>query len=166
MAVKNPENTPIGYRGVFHPEPTSELKTHMRLKDLLEKHPDLRTNHGDAAFRRSVWAPFFENLHENKVIYRERFICLARIDDLKITDGGVGGTVVPLVYLFTYPDLRTPEEPWHFGGSWAYMWQSNSSLGQPYAGWTIWPEPELIRAVEFLLAKDDGEGALELIRGS
>jgi len=138
----------------------------MRLKELLEKHPDLRINQGDATFRRSVWGPFFENLHENKVIYRERFICLARIDDLKITDGGVGGTVVPLVYLFTYPDLRIPEEPWYFGGSWAHMRQSTCSLGQPYAGWTIWPEPGLIRAVESLISKDDAEGALELIRGS
>jgi len=135
----------------------------MSLIELLDKHPDLRTNQGDADFRRSVWGPFFESLHENKVIYRERFICLARIDDLKITEGGVGGTVVPLVYLFTYPDLNLPERPWQFGGSWSRMRQSNSSLGQPYAGWTIWPEAERVKAIENLLSKDDIEGALELI---
>ena len=138
----------------------------MTLKELLEKHPELRINQGDPVFRRSVWGPFFENLHETKVIYRERFICLARIDDLQITEGGVGGTDVPLRYLFTYPELRTPEEPWHFGGSWAYMRQGQGTLSQPYAGWTIWPEPTLVRAVEYLVSRDDDEGALELIRGS
>lgn len=140
----------------------------MKLKDLLTQYPDqgLHINQGDPVFRRSIWAPFFENLHENKVIYRERFICLARIDDLEITDGGVGGTVVPLHYIHVPHYINRLPESWHFGGSWAYMWQAGSSLGQPYASWTIWPEPALIRAVESLIAKDDAEGALELIRGS
>ncbi len=147
------------------PQPQA-IKHTVSLIELLDKHPDLSTNNGDPIFRRSLWGPLFENLHENKVIYRERFICLARIDDLKITERGIIGTVVPLVYLFTYPDLNLPERPWHFGGSWARMRQSKSSLGQPYAGWTIWPEASLIRAVEFLLAKGDTVGALELVQGS
>jgi hypothetical protein len=137
----------------------------MHLSDLLQKHPDLAYNEGDPVFRRSVWGPFFGNLHENKVIYRERFICLAQIDDLEMDEKGVRGTVVQLVYLFTYPHLRTPPRPWRFGGSWKYMWQSGNSLGQPYAGWTIWPEPSLIKGVEHLIANEDHEGALELIRG-
>ena len=137
----------------------------MTLTALLEQHPDLAYNQGDPVFRRSVWGPFFGNLHGNKVIYRERFICLARIDDLEIDDKGVRGTVVPLVYLFTYPHLRIPARPWRFGGSWAHMWQTGNKLGQPYAGWTIWPEPPLVRAVEHLIAQDATEGALELIRG-
>ena len=70
----------------------------MRLNDLLAKYPGpaLQGSGGDAVFRRSVWTPFFENLHENKVIYRERFICLVRIENIRITDIGVGGLIVPL----------------------------------------------------------------------
>jgi hypothetical protein len=136
----------------------------MTLKELQIKHPDLRTNSGDPVFRRSVWSPFFENLHEGKVIYRERFICLARIDDLEITDGGVGGTVVPLVYLYVPHYINKPPGTWHFGGSWRHMWQSENTLGQPYAGWSIWPEPSLIKAVESLISKNDVDGALELIQ--
>jgi len=135
----------------------------MTLIQLLEQHPELRTNKGDPVFRHSVWAPYFRNLHEGKVLYRERFICIARIDDLKITEGGVGGTVVPLQYIYSYPHLRLPERPWHFGGSWEHMWQHDNCLGMPYANWTIWPEPSLVRAVESLASKGDIEGALELI---
>ena len=143
--------------------PNTPTTKPMTLKELQKRHPNLRRNYGDALFRRSVWAPFFENLHENKVIYREKFICLARIDDLEITEGGVKGTVVPLQFLKTYEHLNTPSKAWRFGGSWEHMWQSENSLGQPYAGWTIWPEVPRVRAVENLLSKDDIEGALELI---
>ena len=140
----------------------------MTLKELLQKYPDrdLESNEGDPVFRRSVWEAFFRNLYVNKVIYREKFICLARIDDLQSTEGGVRGTVVPLRFLFQYPHLNTPSRPWRFGGSWADMWQGEHTLGQPYAGWTIWPEEERVRAIEALLAKDDVDEALELIRGS
>ena len=81
-----------------------------------KKHPDLRCTYGDPVFRRSVWAPFFENILEGKVIYREKFICLARIDDLEIDEYGVRGIVVPLQFLFQYPHLITPSRPWRFGG--------------------------------------------------
>ena len=91
----------------------------MRLNDLLAKYPGpaLQGNNGDAVLRRSVWSPFFENLHENKVIYCERFICLARIENLRITDIGVGGLIVPLKYLYV-PDYihGAPKKSWGFGG--------------------------------------------------
>jgi len=136
----------------------------MTLKELQKKHPELRNNYGDPVFRRSVWAPFFENLHESKVIYREKFICFARIDDMKIDERGVRGTIVPLVFLRTFPHRITPSRSWRFGGSWENMWQGDRTLGQPYASWTIWPELKLIRAVEKLLAKDDVGGAMKLLK--
>lgn len=137
----------------------------MSLKGLLQQYPDrgLQSNQGDPDFRRSVWAPFFENLHQGKVIYRERFICLARIEGLKLDERGVRGTVVPLQVFFTYPGIVPPAKPWYFGGSWARMMQLDGALAQPYAGWTIWPEAGRLRAVEHLLENGDPEGALELI---
>jgi hypothetical protein len=136
----------------------------MTLKELQKKHPDLRYDYGDPVFRRSVWAPFFENLHESKVIYRERFICLARIDDLEMDERGVRGTVLPLQFFRTYPHLIVPSRPWRFGGSWEHMWQGDRTLGQPYASWTIWPEAKLVRAIEKLLAKEDVSGALKRLK--
>lgn len=138
----------------------------MKLKDLLEKYPapSLQHGNGDAAFRCSVWTPFFENLYENKVVYRERFICLARIENLRITDIGVGGLVVPLKYLYVPDYIRgVPKASWGFGGGWAHMRQGNGTLGCIYSGWTIWPEAERVRAIETLLSRDDAEGALELL---
>lgn len=137
----------------------------MTLKDLLTKYPDkkLNYNHGDPVFRRSVWEPFFQNLHENKVIYRERFVCLARLEDLETDEHGVRGQVVPLNYFYTREGLRLPSKPWRFGGSWEHMWQGNYWLAQPYAGWCLWPEPARVRAIEKLLAKEDREGAMELV---
>ena len=138
----------------------------MRLNDLLAKYPGpaLQASNGDAAFRRSVWTPFFENLHENKVVYRERFICLAKIQNLTITDIGVGGVIVSLKYLYVPGYIRgVPLESWGFGGAWAHMTQGAGTLGCKYSGWTIWPEAERVQAVETLLSRDDTEGALELL---
>lgn len=138
----------------------------MKLTDLLTKYSgsELSASNGDAALRHSVWAPYFENLHENKVIYRERFICLARIENLNITDIGVHGLVVPLRYLYV-PDYihGTPKKSWGFGGSWPHITQGAGTLGCNYAGWTIWPEAERVKAIETLLSRDDTEGALELL---
>jgi hypothetical protein len=138
----------------------------MTLRELLKKHPDLSSNQGDPIFRRSVWAPFFENLHENKIIYRERFICLANLEDLEIDDRGVRGTVVPLNFFYTREGLRLPPRPWKFAGAWAHMMQGDGCLSQPYVTWTIWPEVERVRAIETLLSRNDSEGALELIYGA
>jgi hypothetical protein len=138
----------------------------MKLNDLRSKHSAdaLRASKGDPSFRRSVWAPFFENLHEGKVIYRERFICLARIENLAITDIGVGGLITPLKYLYVPSYIRAaPDKSWGFGGGWAHMTQGDGTLGCNYAGWSIWPEAERVRAVETLLARGDEEGALELL---
>lgn len=143
------------------------LQTPMKLSDLLSKYPEqkLQSNWGDPVFRRAVWAPFFENLHENKVVYRERFICLARIENLRIDELGVGGVVVPLQYFYSYPGWNLPTTAWGFGGGWKTMNQGDGCLGQCYAGWTIWPEPARVRAVETLLGRGDSEGALELLYG-
>lgn len=111
--MKGQDNPPRHYR---------QLDT-MTLKALLENYPDkkLTYNHGDPVFRRSVWEPFFQNLHENKVIYRERFVCLARLDDLETDESGVRALVVPLNYFYTREGLRLPPKPWRFGGSWQHM---------------------------------------------
>jgi hypothetical protein len=111
-----------------------------------------------------VWTPFFKNLHEGKVIYRERFICLARIEYLRLTEIGVGGLVVPLKYLYIPSYLHSvPQKGWGFGGGWQHMSQGDGTLRDIYAGWTIWPEAERVRAIETLLNRDDTEGALELL---
>ena len=138
----------------------------MKLSDLLTKHSAaaLKASNGDPAFRRSVWAPFFESLHESKVIYRERFICLARIENLRITDIGVGGLIVPLRYLYIPTYIRSvPKTSWGFGGGWAHMTQVDSNIRCIYSGWTVWPEAERVRAVERLLSRDDVEGAIALL---
>ena len=139
-------------------------KSTMTLKELLKNYPDhdLETNNGNPSFRRSVWTPFFVNLHEGKLVYRERFVCLARIEELKINEDGVWGTVVPLNYFYTRPSLVLPSRPWRFGGSWGYMSQGEYTLSA-YSSWSIWPEVPRVRAVAALLEKGDPEGALELV---
>jgi hypothetical protein len=99
----------------------------MSLQELLENHPELSRNQGDPVFRRSVWEPFFKNLLENKVIYRERFICLARLDELETDEQGVRGIVVPLQFIYMPHYISKPQGQWRFGGSWQYM----PPLGNP-----------------------------------
>jgi hypothetical protein len=138
----------------------------MKLNDLLHQHTAaaLQASKGDPALRRSVWAPFFETLHENKVVYRERFVCLGRIENLRITDTGIGGLIVPLRYLYIPQYIHSvPKTGWGFGGGWTEMRQAGSKIGCPYSGWAIWPEAARVRAVETLLLRGDVDGALELL---
>jgi hypothetical protein len=102
----------------------------------------------------------FENLFENKASYREKFIGLVRLENVEIRPDFFSATAVP--QLEVTPSFLSakvlergclmPTEPWSFGGDLDYdgLLNHNKMFGGAYAGWTIWIEPDLIRAVELL----------------
>lgn len=119
---------------------------------------------GDNDLRFRAFSPILQNLFENKLVYRERFICLVRLEEIQITPEFFSATAVPHLHFVETgvfgPDSLT--KPWKFKSSWDWMCMGNNSINVPYAGWTIWPEARRVKAVEQLLLAGDYEEALLL----
>lgn len=136
-------------------------------KDLRKKytHDELSYFPGDNDLRYEMFSPVLGNLYENKVVYYEHFICVVRLKDISITPNGFHATAVP--FLPIERDRRhCPPEPWSFGSPWRFMCLYGNSIGVPYAGWSIWPEPDLVKTVEGAALRGDFELALSLTLGS
>ena len=118
---------------------------------------------------------WFENLFEGKVIYREKFIAVVRLENVEIISSTyLCATAIPLLDI-TAPESfaalvrergkQMPTEPWSFrGGEWVRT--EGKSICCPYGGWTIWAEPDLVRAVELLACAGLKEQAVKLLYAS
>jgi hypothetical protein len=114
--------------------------------------------------RYKIFAPVLSDLFEDKVVYCEKFICVAQLSDIKITKEGFSATAVTVIPMERdgLMRFRTPEEDWDFSSSWDYMRLCLNSIHVPYAGWRIWPERERVREVIALLAEGKMGEALDL----
>ena len=116
--------------------------------------------------------PSLANLFEKKVIYRERFIYVVRLENVEISPGGFSATAVPLLGVAPYYLAQTMRErggrarteQWRFGASWKCVTKcDDSEICSAYGGWTIWLKPDLVRAVELLLRAGLEEHAVRLL---
>ena len=140
---------------------------HMTFQQLREQYTENQLSYspGDEQLRYKLFAPFFLNLFESKVVYSEKFIVIARLEDMEITPKRFGATAIPLLSVKRIePPYKVDDEPWHFGGSWDMMRLIRNSINMLYAGWTIWPEYDRVKAVEEAVKKNDYEYALSLTR--
>jgi hypothetical protein len=139
---------------------------HMNFNDLRKTYTSEELSYfpGDNDLRFRAFSPLIDDLFESKVVYYEKFICLVRLEDIQITPEFLGATAVPYLRIERTGSFRprSPVEPWTFKGSWSRMCLVNNSLNVPYAGWTIWPEAERVKAVESLIRNHDYEEALRL----
>lgn len=117
----------------------------------------------DKTIKDSLWKHISRGLHQDKVIYREGFIGIVRLESIRLTDGGFSATAVPIVQIETDGCYHMPLEPWGFSASWELIWEQNGRFGARYVGWSFYPAANLVRAVEHLLEQDDAYGALELL---
>jgi len=134
------------------------------LKQSYSEH-DLSYFPGDNDLRYRLFSPLFTNLFEDKVIYRERFICVVRLENIMITSEELSADAVPLTHIEFTGEWRPepPAEPWTFGGVWSAVCLSANHISAPYGGWTVWPEAELVREVERLAHQGEFERALDLL---
>jgi hypothetical protein len=122
------------------------------------------TQSTDKTIKDSLWEHISSGLHEEKVIYREGFAGLVRLEGIRVTDGGFGATAVPIAQIETEGCYHMPREPWVFSAPWEVIWEQRGRFGARYAGWSFWPAANLVRSFEYLLLRQgDHEGALELI---
>jgi len=116
---------------------------------------------GDGDFRHKLFKPVLENLFENKIIYYERFICIATLADIKITPERFEATATPYLNI-ERKDRPNRTKPWNFGAAWSFM-SANDGYFSTYGGqWLVWPDKDLVIAVEELARKKDFDAALDL----
>lgn len=120
---------------------------------------------GDADFRFKTLSPILQNIYENKILYYERFMCVAVLEDIKITPERFEARAVPLIELKrlgSTPDGYYPEKPWTFGASWPHMAVQNGYFTTYGGMWIAWTDKELVKTVEELAKKGDLKTALNL----
>ena len=113
--------------------------------------------------RREIYTPFLTDLYENKIIYYERFLCVAILKDITIDDEKFEATAIPYINI-QHPAREGryfPDKPWTFGVGWPYIRLLGDHFGG-YSSWLIWTDKELVKTVEELAIKKDWEFAYEL----
>lgn len=120
-----------------------------RQADQMPKGTFTEVNRGEE-FRR-----FFENLHENKLIYHERFTAVVELTEIKLTDTHFN-CEAKAVRMCTDRPLWIDQ--WTFGSAWKFcsIICSGRSLCS-YGSFVLWPGAKLVKKVEALLEIDDFE---------
>lgn len=105
----------------------------MYIKELHKNYPDSALSYlpGDRELKFKAFSPLFENLYENKVIYNEKFMCLAKLEIVNLTSWGFKARATPLLEIERVDLSRKsfiPTKPWSFGGSWEFALLCGSSI--------------------------------------
>ena len=124
---------------------------------------DLCSIPGDENLRRELYLPFLQDLYQNKIVYYERFCCVAIVENLVITPEYFEVTAVPFIKIERAGSMFPyyPAKPWTFGVRWDTMRLIRDHFAG-YGSWAIWTEKDLVKTVEELARKREFETALEL----
>jgi hypothetical protein len=139
----------------------------MTILELREKYSVEETcadSSDDDTLKYEIFSPFFRNLYENKIVYYDKFLCLALVQDIQITPRYLKLMVAPLLKVegHEFRMRQCPKEPWSFGSRWCGFGIVNSSFHAPYAPWRVWPESDIVKRVENCLLNQDYQGAIDL----
>ncbi|MBS9773783.1 MAG: ADP-ribosylglycohydrolase family protein [Tenacibaculum sp.] len=123
------------------------------------------------------YAPIFENLYQNKIIYHEGITRIVRLENLEITDEYFQAKAIKEKVILTksqkdrfrkYNTLEkvlNKSDKWTFRGTWgnAIISENPLRIGSPYANFVIWIEPNFVKNIERLAEYGDDEDALKLL---
>ena len=128
---------------------------------------------GDAKFRYEIFSPFLKNLHENKIVYRERIFGIVKVEDMIITPEQFHAKAIPYLLLerdYVHEGMQLGFdryffrlENWNFGAKWEFVRLLDKGLGT-YGMWKIWCDPEIVKKTEELILNkqfDEADGFLE-----
>ena len=118
---------------------------------------------GDKKLRYEIFSPLFNNLYESKLIYYEKVIGIVKVKDLVMTPELLKVTVAPdqcIIRNNQFDSIFSELPDWTFSASWDWIRLIDHSLNVPYANWTVWTEPELVKVIEQLCLDKDYEEAL------
>mgnify|MGYP000883470450 CR=1 FL=1 len=124
---------------------------------------DLEQMPGNGKLRYKLFPPVFKDLHENKIIYYERFVCVAILEEINFTEERFSAKAVPLLKIKGVGVNRDylPEKPWTFGASWEYMRLTGDCFGT-YGSWLIWTDKVFVKHIESLVIAGNLEEAMNL----
>ena len=121
---------------------------------------------GDKKLRWEMFAPLFQNLHEQKVIYYEKVLGIVKMEDLIITPDRFEATAIPHLCIIRkneFDELFDDLPNGTFSSSWDWMrLLDDESINVPYANWTVWTDPDLVKEVERLCKSEKFNEALRL----
>ncbi|MBS9768027.1 MAG: hypothetical protein KGV44_10890 [Flavobacteriaceae bacterium] len=123
------------------------------------------------------YAPFFENLYENKIVYHERITRIVRLEDLEVTEEGFRAKAIQEKVILskfqqercrklnTLEKVRNSPRQWTFSGTWegAIISEKPLSIAMPYVSFVLWIEPDLVKYIEKLAEYGDDEDALKIL---
>lgn len=123
----------------------------MQINDLKNTYTRRQLNYfpGSGRLRYKIFSPFLKDLSGEKVIYHERFVAVVELSDVEVSPKRFMA-VATIVTQIEQEGRRLilPRRPWKFGGTWAHMTCGGRHFHLPYANWSIWPEPDLVKTVE------------------
>ncbi len=122
---------------------------------------------GDRELRYEAFAPLFENLYENKLVYFEYGRTqLVRVEKLQITPDQFWGIAVPHLLIdddkHRHLQLFDAMPEWAFRSRWENLRLEQNCLAGYYTCWRIWTDPELVQQVEQLTLNKEFKKALAL----
>ncbi len=139
----------------------------MKIEELHAKYTsaELASFYGNAELCYKLFSPLLHNLHEDKIIYRERFVCIIKLENLIITPERLYAKAIPYLQIlqFKESDQYLPNKPWTFGTTWDNIKLIENGLCAPYVTWCIWCEPDLVKEAEGLTLKKEFHKAIELL---
>lgn len=116
---------------------------------------------GDREFRYKVLSPLFEKLYENKVVYYERFVCIAKLENIKITPERIHAIAVPQLLIKKGYGVNKIPDKWDFSAPWEVITLAKNAMTF-YSGLSIWCDPVTVEKVEKLALERKFEEALNL----
>jgi hypothetical protein len=134
----------------------------MTRKELQEKYTKKELSYvpGDLELRYKAFAPLFENLYDNKMIYHEHGIgWLIGVKNIEVTSKRFSAMAVAIRMLYdrrirksgTYQKLQE----WKFSASWDWMQLcDDNAFYVPYVSFRIWIKEDIIKRVEKLIAEN------------
>lgn len=140
----------------------------MNLHSIIENFDPQVLSHSDGfgELKKQALAPLFDNLYENRVIYHERFTCLATIENIEITKDKFSAFIVPIAMVPTKKRMEIPDKlknGWKISCGWNFMRLINTRVSSsPYANWMIWTEPEKVKLVEHFFEQGKFDEVLKL----
>ncbi len=122
------------------------------------------------------YAPTFDNLYDNKIIYHERITRIVRLENIEITEEYFQAKAIQekvilsehkrerLIKNNTLEKVLQPKE-WTFKGGWdlANISENPLRIGMPYASFVIWIEPDFVKYIEKLVEYGDDDDALKIL---
>lgn len=117
---------------------------------------------------------WLNNLHENKVIYRERFIILAELENMEFDNDIFSAQIKPLKMIYLPRFFRNKEEKTEqvLNSSWeigfrltpiALTLEDQTQKINTYSSFTMWTEPSLVQKVELLVENCKLQEVMNLI---